>query len=159
MGYNTKVLLAKNLDREQVADIIPDVFEITNESINFEAASSYNLAPNLAIGEINDWVIIWDVYGKLVLDQSVVKEFAVFEAVSFDLSSTSDRYQMLYARQKRVVREVVYQSGKNILSEGQKLESEIGELNEDSIWQLIEQITNITLSKLEEIKYNLVVLD
>jgi hypothetical protein len=28
MGYNTKILLAKKLDREQVADIIPDVFEI-----------------------------------------------------------------------------------------------------------------------------------
>lgn len=159
MGYNTKILLAKNLDRKQITDIIPDVFEITDELINFENASSHNLAPNLAIGEIDDWIIIWDVYGKLVLDQSFVKEFALSEAMSFDLSSTIDQYQMLYARQKIIVRNVIYQSGKNILSEGRKLATEIGELNEDSIWQLIQQITGTTLSKLEETKYNLVVLD
>ncbi len=159
MGYNTRVLFAKNLDREQIADLIPDVFEITDESIGFDEASSYSLAPNLAIGESNNWTIIWDANGKLAGDRNFIEQFAICEAVSFELSSIVDGYVITYARQQKVMREIIYHSGKKIIDKGDRLTWEKDTLDEDNVWQSIAQITSITLSILVSLKYNLVVLD
>jgi hypothetical protein len=118
MGYNTNILFAKQLSQEQLIDIIPDVFGVTSEVVDFEAASSYNLAPNFALGTTSNWTIIWDAGGKLSLDQSFVKRFAMSEAISFGLNSTEDRYDLIFAQEEELIQAVTFIAGKKMVEKG-----------------------------------------
>jgi hypothetical protein len=159
MGYNTKILFAKHLSREQIEDIIPDVFWITDEIINFETACSYRLSPSFALGTIGDWIAIWDPRGKMIFDRATLAQFALHEAMSFSINNSEDRYRLLYACEQQIVRSVMYRQSALVGEDGEKLPGETALLDEDDVWQSIENITGITFAQLEALEYSLISLD
>ncbi len=160
MGYNTNFILAKNLTEEELSDIIPDVFEITNEVIDFESASSHNLSPSFAWNRIGDWSIIWDATGKLVLDRSFIQQFSQNSvALSLGFSSVDDKYSFIYVAHSKIIRQLTMQAGKVVLADGQKLDSEPEILDEDTLWQLMTAVSNVTFRQLQDARYALISID
>lgn len=69
MGWNASVVLVAGRTVAQVEEALPDVFTVTDRTLDWDEASSSQLYPNAALGEIPGWVALWTSNAQLVLEE------------------------------------------------------------------------------------------
>ena len=159
MGYNTHALLSHGLSTDDILEIIPDVFHLSDDALDFERASSYRLHPHFALAQLGDWHVIWDSRGKLVTDRRYLERFGQHRALSLRLRSSDDRYSFAYVEGGQVRREVQFRQFALHAQSGTPLGLEPQTLDEDALWQLMRDLTGITLEQLAAAHYRRVSLD
>jgi hypothetical protein len=75
MAWNIAVLVTPGL-KVTVGEIIPDVFVKTSEGLLFEDATSATVGTSLTVGIRNDDIIIIDVLGRFVEDETYPMQVA-----------------------------------------------------------------------------------
>ena len=76
MGWNTTVVFAEHATAETLSGVLPDVFTVTDELLGWEEASSARLAPNLAFGRYEGWLIVYDPNAKVAFNQDIITKLS-----------------------------------------------------------------------------------
>lgn len=152
MGWNTSALFIE-AQRQVVLDAIASHCEPTERELDFTEASRQQLAPELAIAELDGWTELWNPSGELVvasaaeaLRRSLSRKRRVL-AVTW--SSVTSQYGFRFYENGALVRAVHYDHGEPCEEEGERLPEEDGiELpswgpDEDWAFTIIERLTAI----------------
>lgn len=126
MGWNV-ALMAVKAGADAVDEIIPDVFDKTDEHLFFDDATSVMMGAALGVTTCNGWVIITDVQGRFIADD----RFPVQVAESFEVKMFWIAEDLVYRhyRDGACVREVegIAAAGDYLLQLGIKPADEWGE--------------------------------
>lgn len=83
MGWNIAFMCIR-ADQSQLDNIIPDVFGKTEEDLFFEDASSVMMDGALCVTTHKNWIIICDVSGRVIANESFPEEVSeAFEVKTF----------------------------------------------------------------------------
>jgi hypothetical protein len=97
MGWNTNLVVARHRTVDHVLGMLPGVYSVgaaRARELDFERAASPELAPNIAIGQVDECVAIWDPLGNLAdnYDDWLGALSSPHPAVVMKLASVESRY-------------------------------------------------------------------
>jgi hypothetical protein len=150
MGWNSSVILVEGSRRDAVKRALPDVFDVTQQTIDWGEASSSSLFPNAALGEIPGWTVIWTPNDRLALFPEFLEPLSqTGRAMSFVLSSVSTIYGFALAEGGKLRRMLFRENFKEVSSEGEPILEEAGldwEDDEDTIFELARRLTGLEVN-------------
>jgi hypothetical protein len=149
MSWNTSVLLAEGKTLADMRRVIPDVFLITKRTVVWEDASSAFLDPDVAVGEVPGWGVLWTPNTQVTMFPEVLEAASRGgRAVSVILGGGSDVYGFCLYRDGAAVRRILCRRGRPIEESGAPIpeESRVNWWNaEDSLFDLAKTLTGMDL--------------
>ena len=75
MAWNVAMMFVK-APKEEIENIVPDIFDQKAENKFFEDATSVRLGKDMAVSSNADWVILTDVEGRIISNDLIPKEIS-----------------------------------------------------------------------------------
>lgn len=101
MSWNTSLLLAEGKSLADMERVLPDVFAVTDRTLDWEEASSAALGQDVALGETPGWGVLWTPNAAVTTYPGVLEAASRgggARALSLVLGGASDHYGFcLYA--------------------------------------------------------------
>jgi hypothetical protein len=166
MGWNTSVLLAEGKPLAAMKRLVPDVFNVTEKTIDFEAAASASLDRDIAIGEINGWGVWFTPnLGATFFSEVLDGASQGGRAVVLVLNSVSTYYAFYLFAEGKQKRKLVRRDRKLLEEAGQPLPEETGLIwgdEESTLFELARRVTGLRLAcwdTWERARFTLATLD
>ena len=166
MSWNTTVLLAEKKSLADMKRVIPDVFRVTKQTIEWEDASSASLEQNIALGELAGWGVLWTPNVRVSTFPEVLEAASrKGRALSLILGGADDYYGFyLYANGKEL-RRLIRQYRKPLEQAGTPLPEEAKldwQDDEDALFTLARKLTGLDVANLDTwsaVRFTVAVLD
>jgi len=165
MGWNSSVILIEKASLDQVKNAIPDVFTVTNRLVGGEQATTSQLYPGGALGEIPKWIALWTSNTQLLMfDEFLESVSRTGRAVVCLQSSVSTIHGLLVYERGQHRRSLIRNNYETLVDVGEPIPEEAGVIwqdDESNVFEIVRHITgvDVTDSKTwENVKFAVFVL-
>lgn len=150
MGWNASVVLIAGQTVAQVERALPDLFTVTDRVIDWGEASSSQLYPNAALGEIPGWVTLWTSNDRLVLFEEFLEAVSHNGRVVVCLqSSVSTIHGFAVYENGAHLRTLIRENFEAAVDEGDPLPEEDGldwADDEDTVFEFVRRATGVAVA-------------
>jgi len=161
MAYNTAFLLIAGVTAAEAMALFDaaDMFAPAEAKVGFEEASSLFLHPNLAVGDVKGWAVLWNANGQILRSDFPAAVSRGRRVLTCLLSSGDSRYGFSCFVDGAMRRSIVYKLNKVVDETGTKLSEEIGLTvprwgpDEDFIFGVMERLTGVSFGDLQAATY------
>ncbi len=167
MGFNTAFLMIEGATAADADQLLrthfeaADLFAASRKEIEFEAASASSLPPNVALGMVGGWAVLWAdtalVWGEF--PQAASSGRCVLACL---LSSVGSCYGFSWFADGALRRAAIFQEGAHIENVGEPLAEEAGLSvpdwgpDEEYVFELTARLTGVSQSDLMAALYQTV---
>jgi hypothetical protein len=150
MSWNTSVLLAEGKSLADVRRVIPDVFRVTQRTVEWEEASSPSLGQDVALGELPGWGVLWTPNVRVTTFPEVLEAASRGgRALTLVLSGVNDYYGFCLYAGGAEVRRLIRQRRTPVEQAGEPLPEE-ADLDwrdeEDALFDLARRLTGLAVA-------------
>jgi hypothetical protein len=153
MGWNTTVLLAERKSLADMKRVIPDVFRVTGQTVGWEDASSASLEPNIALGELPGWGVLWTPNVRVTTFPEVLEAASRRgRALTLILSGVNDYYGFCLYSNGKELRRLMREDHKPVEQAGAPLPEEAKldwQDDEDALFSLARQLTGLEVANID----------
>lgn len=170
MGYNTAFLMVEGVTAAGASGLLDALFDAADlfapaaneadlDGVDFEAASSQFLHPNLALGAAGGWAVLWDPNAQLRRSDFPQAVSRGRRALACRFGSVDSRYGFHYSVDGVLRRAAVFQGNAVEESVGAALPEEAGLAapvwgpDEDYLFEIMARLTGVSQGDLEAATY------